>query len=193
MVLAKGCCKTPVFWSGVRRLGIRGASVLLRRFCAAGLADILTVNQDTHGAPWWTSGVPPRWTDIRCAPERQVDGKRFQRFGTSGMESQESKGSDGRNSGPGRCRFPPQSHRSSLIGGARIVIHGGLRTQAQQQIHHYPTGQGPTQPLLYRESASRALRKLRSLFNSASSRKHSCISCQAATPCRVACCAPLGT
>jgi len=33
-----------------------------------------TVNQGTHGAPWWTSGVPPTWTDIiSCAPERQVD------------------------------------------------------------------------------------------------------------------------
>jgi len=152
-----------------------------------------TVNQGTHGAPWWTSGVPPRWTDIiSCAPERQVDGKRkrFPRFGTSGMESE---GSDGRNSGPGRCRCPPQNHGSSLIGGARIVIHGGLLTQAQQQIHHYPTGQGPTQPLLHRESASRARRKLRSLFNSASSRKCCCIFCQASTPWRVACCAPLGT
>jgi len=80
-----------------------------------------TVNQGTHGAPWWTSGVPPTWTDIiSCAPERQVDG-RFPRFGTSGMES---KGSDGRNSGPGRCRCPPQNHGSSLIGGARMVSHG---------------------------------------------------------------------
>ena len=152
-----------------------------------------TVNQGTHGAPWWTSGVPPRWTDIiSCAPERQVDGKRkrFPRFGTSGMESE---GSDGRNSGPGRCRCPPQNYGSSLIGGARIVIHGGLLTQAQQQIHHYPTGQGPTQPLLHRESASRARRKLRSLFNSASSRKCCCMVCQASTPWRVACCAPLGT
>ena len=135
--------------------------MLLRRFCAAGLAGSLTVNQTTHGAPWWTSGVPPTWTDIiSCAPERQVDG-RFPRFGTSGMES---KGSDGRNSGPGRCRCPPQNHGSSLIGGARIVIHGSLLTQAQQQIHHYPTGQRPTQPLLHRESASRALRKLRSFL-----------------------------
>jgi hypothetical protein len=33
---------------------------------------------------------------------------------------------------------------------ARIVIPGGLLPQAQQQIHHYPTGQGPTQPLLHR-------------------------------------------
>jgi len=41
--------------------------------------------------------------------------------------------------------------------------------------------------------ASRARRKLCSLFISASSRKHSCSSCQAATPSRVASSAPFGT
>ena len=78
-------------------------------------------------------------------------------------------------------------HRSMLP--MEVWAISGMMRDAQEEYDGKPE---PAQPSLHR-LASRARSRFRSLFNSASSRKHSCSFCQAATPSRVVSSAPFGT
>jgi hypothetical protein len=64
----------------------------------------------------------------------------------------------------------------------QVVIQAGLRNAETKEISDSNRGEDQICHRIIAESASRACYKFRGLFNSASSRKHSCSFCQAATP-----------
>ena len=130
------------------------------------------------------SMIEPRWTNSVGNKEFEVSDAHFQCASSTWAEG---RGRCQRRSAPGADEFA----WSDTAAIASAQTKAMMREQKQEyDCHPHPE---KTPPAFHRESASRACCKLRSLFNSANSRKHSCSFCQAATPSRVACSAPLGT
>ena len=143
-----------------------------------GVTRIVTTRMRTRRP----SIVQPRWTmlirDI-CA-QSKLDREKLPWANATPAES-----------GTGRheSEFSLAEHRSIQRMDRRV--NGTMRDP--QQHDDSDRKQEPPQPSLHRDSASRARSRFRSLFSSASSRKHSCSFCQAATPSRVASYAAFGT
>lgn len=157
---------------------------------AAGVADNLAAHPVSPAYTRRASIFQPRWTHIAGRQERTRGSKRFDRPGTTSKQwcVRCQQGWKRRN---GNKFSPCAGSRPTSV---PLGLHAGhCQTQAAQQTDHSQPSEDPTPPVLHRESTSRARRKFRSLFSSASSRKHSCSSCQAATPCRVASAAACGT
>lgn len=99
--------------------------------------------------------------------------------------------------GGGRRSGAPSGNPCARTENRSIRGAWSVQMQAHEESEHPQQEQNsrphPEPLALHCPRASRARRKLRSLFISASSRKHSCSSCQAATPSRVASSAPFGT
>ena len=159
---------------------------------AIGLAGSPGVDQGPTDLARWSSASQPWRTGAALRPEHRLD---RQRIGHSGRRLRRSRVPSRRSDERGERRFLPGAHGPLPAGSAQVAVPprcGLRRTEDQPQTHGQP-GQGEAKPALHPASPSRARRKLRCLFNSASSRKHCCSFCQAATPSRVACSAALGT
>ena len=154
------------------------------------VADSFTAHPGSPACTWGSSIFQPRWTHIACRQERTRGSKRFEGPGTTSKQLRgRCQQGWGRRNG---SKFSPWVRLGPT--SVPLMIHAGnCQTQAEQETDHSQPSEDPTPPSLHRESTSRARRKFRSLFSSASSRKRSCSSCQAATPCRVASSAACGT
>jgi hypothetical protein len=168
----------------------RWRSVFFPRWKQPCVTDSFTAHPGSPACTRGSSIVQPGWTHIVCGQERIWGSKRFDGPGTTSRQLR------------GRCqqgwgrrkgnKFSPWAGLGPT--SVPLVIRpGNCQTQAEQETDHSQPSEDPTPPWLHRESTSRACRKFRSLFSSASSRKRSCSSCQAATPCRVASAAACGT
>ena len=159
---------------------------------AANLTGSLTISIEILTArisTWRPSIVEPGWAIITRNQECRAGREKFPR--TIAIPREGS--TRGRQSSiPGGNEFAVAEHRSIRnCLSMEMWANGNMRDPQQQ--HNSTHTQEPTQPSLHCDSASRAHCRFRCLFNSASSRKHSCSFCQAATPSRVAFSAPFGT
>jgi len=168
--------------SGVREIREGGA---LPVPYAAQLSGSLTTTNPKATTPTRTrrsTMVQPKRNHIGGNQEFQVGCERFPWARATPSEWQ----------GGAPSGNPCAGTENRSIRGARSVqrqTHEG-REHPQQEQNSRPH---PEPFPLHCPRASRARRKLRSLFISASSRIHSSSSCQAATPSRVASSAPFGT
>jgi hypothetical protein len=168
--------------------GRRGA---LPATYAAGLASSFATDPGSTASrcSWRPSMIQPGWTNIIGNQEFGVDAEYFQ-WTSAALRERRARRQGG--SAPGAHEFA-WSEIGAIVRALRRVLNANATKRKQEEECDSHAEPEQTPPSFHRESASRARCKLRSLFNSASSRKHSCSFCQAATPSRVAGSAPLGT
>ena len=166
----------------------------LRKACPSRLpalaSSLATHNQvltTTSFSTWRSSILSPAWTITRDIRDQKIkfDGENFR---WASAVSKQCGDDRPQSSAAGENESDAlMKHRSMLP--MEVWAISGMMRDAQEEYDGKPE---PAQPSLHR-LAPRARSRFRSLFNSASSRKHSCSFCQAATPSRVVSSAPFGT
>jgi hypothetical protein len=161
----------------------------------ANLAGSLATSNQTLTArirTWRPSIVQPGWTIFIRDIRDQESKLGREKFRWASATPRECRVRRPQSSAPGGNEFVLTEYRSiPSCSWMEMRANGTMRDPQDEYDSDHKKERA--QPSLHGDSASRARCRFRSLFNSASSRKHSCSFCQAATPSRVASSAPFGT